>query len=161
MTAYRSMLDDDLDFVVSGWSSSFRLSPFAGLIDMRTYADVMHRQIAEVLARPSTVVTVAYEPGEIVETPAGPRPFAYGFLAQRTDLAAPYVYYVYVKAPYREGRRRLGLELGHAAALFEAAGIDPRSPFRFACRTVIGDQLARKVPLAEWDPLPARFERPQ
>lgn len=155
------MTDDDLDFVVSTWSSSYRLSPYAGLLAMATYADVMHREIATILARPSTAVTVAHEPGESVETPAGPRPFVYGFIAIRTDLPGPYVYYVFVKGAYRRGRRRLGLPEGHATALLRAAGIDPRDPIKFACRTPLGDLAARKTPLAEFDSLPGRFERPE
>lgn len=160
MTAYRAMIDEDRDFVISGWSSSFRTSQYAGLVSMRIYAQVMHAVIEEILDRPDTRVLVAHEPGEFDHQG---RPFLYGFLATRAGRA-PYVYYVYVKAPFRQGRARHGLELGHAAALFTAAGIDPRRPFGYACRTSLSDRLTDrftgKFPLAQWDPLPARYERP-
>jgi hypothetical protein len=163
MTAYRAMLDSDHDFVVSGWSSSFRTSKHAGLIAMATYADTMHLEIDAILKRSSTSVIVAHEPGEVVMTNAGERPFLYGFIATRNDLPMPYVYYVYVKSAFRRARRRHGRKRGHAEDLFAAAGVDRSRRFGFACRTAISDQIQsdHKIPLAEWDPLPARFERPQ
>lgn len=164
MTAYRSMLDADRDFVISTWSGSFRTSRHAGMLAMETYAETMHLEIEAVLNRPSTQVTVAFEPDQNITAADGQQlPFLYGFIATREDLARPYVYYAYVKTAYRRGRERLSLSLGHGEGLLAAAGIDARAPFGFACRTSISDQLqrARKIPLAEWDPLPARFERPQ
>jgi hypothetical protein len=159
MTAYRPMVEADLEFVISGWSSSYRL--YAGLFAMETYADVMHAELATILARPSTAVTIAHEPGEFVETENGPREFAYGFIATRTDLPEPYIYYVFVKGAYRRARRRLGLEVGHATSLLRAAGIDARRPFRYGAETPLGRRLVRHLPFATYDQLPARFERPR
>lgn len=156
--AFRPMITADRDFVRSGWSSSFRTSRYAGLIAMDGYAAVMHAQIDAILARASTAVTVAHEPGEVDHEG---RPFLYGFIATRTDLAAPYVYYVFVKSAYRRGRTRHQLELGHGAALFAAVGIDPRCPFGYACRTSYCDELATKIPQAVWDPLPGRYPNPK
>lgn len=158
MTAYRAMADEDRDFVVSGWSSSFRLSKYAGALTMERYADVMHGEIAAILARRDTRVLVAYEPGETID---GERPFLYGFLVERVGGPLPYVYYVFVKKFYRQGRERHGLDLGHAAGLFAAAGIDPLAPFSYMFRTSWSDQLTTKIPLAEWDPIPGRFEVPR
>lgn len=144
--AFRPMIPADREFVRSGWSSSYRTSYAAGLISMDTWADVMHREINAILDRPSTAVTVAHEPGE---TDHVGRPFLYGFIAalKRPD---PYVLYAYVKAPYR--RQRI------AARLFAAAGVDPKRPFGYACRTGYCDQLAAKIPAASFNPLPARYQ---
>ena len=146
------MIASDRDFVVSGWSSSFRQSFHAGMLSMESYALVMHREIARILDHPSTETLVAEELGQ---TDHLGRPFLYGFLTRRRG--APYVYYCYVKSPYRRGQLRHGLRAGYATPLFAAAGIDPRAPFGYACQTPYVSKLARRIPLAQWDPLPARY----
>jgi len=154
--SFRPMQPSDRDFVISAWSSSYRTSHYAGLLSMRTYADVMHREIKLIIDHPSTLTIVAEEPGEVDEEG---RPFLYGFIARRAAAQRtepPYLYYVYVKTPYRRGRTK-GLEIGYAAQLFRAAGIDPRRPFEYACETSVSLQLARKIPLGEFNSLPARF----
>ena len=163
------MVDADRGFVVSAWSSSFRKSKWAGVISMASYAVVMHGQIEAILRRPSTRVIVAEEPGETVD---GVRPYLYGFVAVRTDLPLPFVYYVYVKQQFRRARTRLDLEQGYATQLLAAAGVDPMRPFSYGFRTATGDVLTmdrwrdgeivvpRKIPRASWDPLPARYEEP-
>lgn len=167
---FRPMLDADREFVVSGWSSSLRTSRWAGMISMVRWADVMHAEIKGILARPSTSVIVAEEPGETIDDV---RAWLYGFIAIRTDLAMPYVYYVYVKHAFRRARR-LGLPDGYARQLFAAAGIDPAAPFSYGCRTSASEAIAAdlrepdgtiipgtgKIPRAEWDPIPARYEHP-
>jgi hypothetical protein len=155
VTAFRAMIPEDRDFVVSTWSASYRMSPHAGLLSMKTYAEVMHREVERIIDHPTTAVIVADEPGE---TDHEGRPFVYGFIARRRDLPhmRPYVYYVYVKTPYRRGRHRK-LPQAMATSLFLAANVDPRRPFTFACFTTYCEQLARKIPLAKWDPMPARF----
>jgi hypothetical protein len=146
----------DRDFIVSTWSSSFRTSVYAGLLSMETYADVQHREVKRVLDHPTTLTLVAAEPDELDERG---RQFLYGFIAlrQHVERVPPYVYYVYVKTAYRRGRAQFGLELGYAAQLFRAARIDPRRPFGYACQTSMSLQLASKIPLGAWDPLPARY----
>jgi hypothetical protein len=160
------MAADDLGFVVSAWSSSFRTSPYAGLLSMVRYADIMHREIGEILARPSTAAIVRYD---AIQRDDRGRQLLYGFLVHRTDLGRPYVYYVYVRAAWADRppiRRQ-----GHAAALFAAAGIDPARAFSYACRTAASDALTQpqwiggipqpaKLPHAKWDQLPARYEEP-
>lgn len=154
MTAFRPMAPDDRQFVVSAWSSSYRTSPYAGLLSMASYADVMHREIGLILDHCSTQTIVAEEPGE---TDHLGRPFLYGFVARHAIAAPdPYVYYVYVKTPYRRGAIK-GLPQGYATRLFAAAGIDPRKRFVYACHTSYCTELARKIPLAELNTLPARF----
>lgn len=156
MTAIiRSMAPSDRQFVISTWSSSYRTSPHAGLLSMATYADVMHREIARIIDHPTTRVLVADEPGE---TDHEGRPFLYGFGAFGPEwLGTPYIYYLYVKTPYRQGRKRLKLPMGYAAQILGAHGVDHRRPFAYACKTLYCDQLASKIPLATFDPLPARY----
>ena len=126
--AFRQMIPDDRQLVVSGWSSSYRKSKQAGLINNRRWAKVMHPEIEEIIDHPSTSVIMACEPGELDHLQ---REFLYGFIATRAG--APYVYYCYVKLPYR-GR-------GIARQLFAAAGIDPAGEFRYACQTPAVDAL--------------------
>lgn len=163
MTAiFRPMVDADRQFVISGWSSSLRTSKWSGLISMSRWAYTMHLEIEAILRRPGTAVIVAEEPGEQIETDSGPRPWLYGFIATREDLSTPvpYVYYCYVKGPFRRARARLNLEQGYATQLFAAAGIDPTKPFLYASRTSSSEALLDRIPRAEWDPLPARYEEP-
>lgn len=155
--AFRPLIVADLDFVVSSWSSSYRTSDYAGMISMESWATVMHSEILTVLNRRDTRVIVAHEPGETDEKG---RPFLYGYIATR-DGGDPYVYYVYVKSPYRRGKEKWGLAVGYGRALFSAAGIDPLRPFEYACPTSYCRQLASKIPLAEPNTLKARFTHEQ
>lgn len=151
----RPAIAEDRAFVVSTWSSSYRLSQHAGLLGMAGYADVMHREVARILDHPSTLTLVAEEPGEVDHEG---RPFLYGFLSvRRPDSEMPYVYYAYVKTAYRRGKARHGLGRGVASLLFAAAGIDPRKPFAYACATKFSETLEREIPRAEFNPLPARY----
>ena len=166
MTAsFRRMIPVDLDFVISGWSSSYRNSKTAGLISMDRWANVMHAEIRHLIDTGRADVTVCYEPGQFVESVRGPRPFHYGFVAMGPRVATrrgslPYVLYVYVKSAYRQGRQRLELERGYASQLLEHVGVDPRAPFVYACSTGVVSDLARKIPLSEYNPLPIRYQEP-
>jgi len=152
--AIRPMTESDRVLVVSGWSSSLRMSIYGGFISMKRWASVMHPEINATIDHPAVSTLVAEEAGE---TDHLGRPFLYGFIAWSSQLiAVPYVFYVYVKKPYRLGRTK-GLVQGHAAQLFAAAGIDPLKPFSYACRTGVVAQLARKIPLAQFAPLPGRY----
>lgn len=155
---FRAMTPADRAFVVSMWSSSFRMSESAGLISMETWASVMHREVERIIDHPAVKTLVAWSPAAGVSwSPADD--FLYGFIAYAHSPYHPYVYYVAVKTPYRRGRSRLGLPAGFAEQLFAAAGIDPRKPFRYACKTPYVSELHAKIPLADYDPLPARFLR--
>lgn len=157
MTLIRPFVPPDRDFVISTWSASYRTSHYAGLLSMARYADVMHTEIARIIDHPSTLTLVAEQPGETDEEG---RPFLYGFVAaaaRHRPESPPYVYYVYVKSPYRRGKERHGMAKGYGQQLLEAVGCKPRAPFRYACQTSISLQLAAKIPLGEWDPLPARY----
>lgn len=130
--SFRPMIAADRQFVLSGWSSSFRTSIYAGLISNARWADVMHREFGAVIDAPTTSVIVACEPGELDHEG---REFLYGFIATR-NRGEPYVYYAYVKKPYRWPRP---FRIGHR--LFDAAGIDPAEPFTYAAGTAIGDKI--------------------
>lgn len=156
------MTADDRQFVISGWSSSFRKSDHAGMISMATWADVMHREIGAVLDRADTIALVAEEVGELDERG---RPFLYGSLVYRRDpvrirlrqaspldprwLVLPYVFYAFTKIRYRER--------GVARRLFAAASINYRAPFAYACRT----EVCGAFPTGRSKPLVARYEEPQ
>lgn len=155
---FRPMADGERDFVVSGWSSSYRMSHFAGPISMTRYASVMHTEIEALISHPMVETIVAERVGE---TDHMGRPFLYGFIATSKGITRdgrPYVHYVYVKNPYRRGKQK-GMAHGYAAMLFEAAGIDARKPFVFGHQTATSIALSRKVPHAEFDPLPMRYLR--
>lgn len=127
--AFRLMIPADRQFVLSGWSSSFRTSIYAGLIRNSRWAEVMHEEIGAFLDTPDMSVIVACEPGELDHEG---REFLYGFIA----YAKRYVYYCYVKKRYRHPRP---YKIGRR--LFEAAGIDPREPFSFAAGTSFSDRI--------------------
>lgn len=134
MTAsYRFAVADDRQFIVSGWSSSFRLSRDC-TTPMPMYARHKHEEIGYYLDAPWTRTLVAH--GHVLQ----------GFLSYRPPTS---VLYVYVAQPFR---RR-----GIARGLFDAAGIDPASRFTYVYRTSWSARLRSKVPYAAHDPLPVRF----
>lgn len=149
----RPMNQDERAFVVSGWSSSYRLSPHAGLLPMHAYAAIMHPVIESILDHRTTRVLVAEAPGEVDDKA---RPFLYGFLVYREPR---YVYYAFVKSEFRRGRERYQLEQGYGRQLMAAAGIDPARSFEYACHTNFATDLrdAGKLPHATFNPMPARF----
>jgi hypothetical protein len=142
VTQYRPATTEDEPFIVSGWSSSYRMSKDCAFIQMDGYADVMHPIVRSVLARPRTRTIVAH--GEVL----------HGFISfeHSTIGNPPLVHYVFVLLPYR---RR-----GIARGLFTAAGIDPRGIFEYSARTRASWELIvlhRKAPGARPNSLRARF----
>lgn len=142
MTTYRPALSADELFVVSGWSSSYRMSRDLAFVQMANYAEVMHPIVRSVLARPGAWTLVCE--GRVLR----------GFICYEPayDDRAPLVNYVYVAQPYR---RR-----GHARGLFAAAGINPDEPFDFACRTKMSWELCvvhGKAQRARFNPMRARY----
>lgn len=130
----RPACPDDRAFVVSGWSSSLRLTRDLPLVQMTTYATHMHAILGEVLERPRVEVIVAE--GSVLQ----------GFMVfERPD----HVLYCYVAQPFRRN--------GIARQLFAAAGIDPASRFDYACRTKASWVCRHKIPLAIYNPYRARF----
>lgn len=144
--AFRPAEPQDQRFIVDSWVSSFRTSYSAGLIQIRDFHAVMWPQIERALARPDVRTIVAHETQETDHVAD-----LYGFITADTSLSVPLVYYVFVKAPARRARI--------AARLFAAIGVDPAKPFAYACKTAIVSQLARKIPMAKWQPLLARYPK--
>ncbi len=141
--AFRAATPEDLRFVVSAWSSSFKASHFAGMLYTDDWAAVMHPTIERLIARAGTRTIVAFDrarPG-----------FIFGFIAGDTSGPEAVVHYVYVKEPYR-------LE-GIARRLLAELGISPDQRFTYTYRTGIVRRLidAGKVPRADWNPLIARY----
>lgn len=143
MTTYREAEPADEMFIVSGWSSSQRMTRDLPLVQMKDYAALWHPVVRAVLARPRARTIVARGAAEPM-----------GFICfEHSDLGnPPMVIYVYVAQPYRRH--------GIARALFEQAGIDPSGRFEYACRTKMSWELMeklRKTPLAGYNPYRARF----
>jgi hypothetical protein len=134
MTTYRDFTEQDRAFVVSGWSSSQRMTRDIPLVPMSHWAAIWHPVVAAAMARPRARTIIA----QGVEALRGFVTFEPG-----------YVLYLYVAAPYRRN--------GIARGLLEAAEIDPLSPFEFACRTKTSWELRGKIPAARYNPYRARF----
>jgi GNAT superfamily N-acetyltransferase len=139
MTAYREALPADLPFAIGTWSSNYKNSHYAGIVQTEDWPDVMHAAIGKILARPTTRTIVAFEP------PA----FLYGFIAGELADTMPVVHWIYVKSPYRKA--------GIARGLFAALGVDPAREFLYTCRTIACVRLADKIPLARFTPGAARY----
>lgn len=130
------------NFVLGGWSASFKHSREAGLIVASDWDDVMHVQLAKICARPECRVLVAH--GQVADS-------FLGFIAGEPSEAV--VYYCFVKEAYR---RR-----GIARALFEALGVDPAKPFLYPAltRALADPALRNKIPLARRDPAVGRYPK--
>jgi hypothetical protein len=141
-TSMRRARPADEPFIISGWSSSYRMSRDCAFIQMDGYADVMHPIVRSVLARPRTQTIVSE--GDVLR----------GFISFEHSAIGnpPLVHYVFVALPYR---RR-----GIARGLFDAAGIDPSQPFEQSCRTRASweiQTLARKALGGRPNSIRARF----
>jgi GNAT superfamily N-acetyltransferase len=144
---YRPARDSDRQFIISGGSSSLRMTRDLPLITMEDYAGIMHGQFAKALVRDGVQTIVAE--GSVL---AGFITFERGahVIDERGVLeVVDYVYYVYVAKPFRRN--------GVARELFEAAGIDPMSRFHYAARTKWSWELRNRVPNARYSSLYARY----
>ncbi len=143
MIAFRPITPDDLAFVVSSWSSSYKSAHAAGMIFTDDWGEVMHRQIKRIVSWGDTTTIVGYESDDPT--------FLYGFISGDTVERVPVVWYVFVKAPYRRS--------GTARGLFDALGVAPDKPFNFACRTAVVSRLVDKIPYGRCNPIIARFAK--
>ena len=142
---YRPTQPEDRMFIVSGWSSSYRMSRDC-TTPMAIYAKQKHEEIDCHLKRERVQTLVAEGSvlaGFISFEPRARIVDEYGL------VTADFVYYVYVAQPFR---RR-----GVARGLFGAAGIDPSTRFHYACRTLGSWELRDKIPLAHHSPYYARY----
>jgi hypothetical protein len=157
---HRPMQPGDRRFVVASWTSSYRRSPHAGLIDDDDWWAVMSAQVEKVLARPGVRVVVAADPTETDGVAD-----LFGYLVWEPPAPTrrePLVFYCYVKQGYRwdpDSKHNPRI----ASGLFKAAGIDPRAPFLFVCNTQAVTYLseAGKLPRATWRPLLGRNFKPR
>ncbi len=140
---HRPATADDLRFVVSAWSSSYKHAHQAGMLYTDDYADIMHKQIERILARPDARTIVAYEHKDPT--------FLYGWIAGDTSEHVPCVFYIYTKEPYRRA--------GHARRLFEALGVSPSERFIYGVKTAIVSTLARSIPSARFNPSILRYPK--
>ncbi len=127
----------DERFVVSGWSASQRMARQIPLVPMSMWrSNFWHPVVKAVLSRETATTLVAV---------GSERDVRKGFICYEPG----YVLYCYVAQPYRRQ--------GNARLLFEAAGINPASRFRYACDTHWVATLRDKIPFAVQDTLTARF----
>jgi GNAT superfamily N-acetyltransferase len=143
MISHRPATPDDVRFVVSAWSSSYKQAHTAGMIHTDDWATVMHRQVERALARPGSRTLVAFEHKDTSHI--------YGFICGDTSDDVPAIFYVYVKEPYRRS--------GIARDLFKALGVQPHERFIYACKTAIVPTLARSIPAARFNPAILRYPK--
>lgn len=178
---YRTATAEDLRFVVDSWISSYASAHTAGMLSIDpliipcecgnpidySFGAVMEPTIKNILQRPGLLVWVAYDPRQevpneiygyiVVETGANvPRYEQRGRdeVIKHIDTSPdPFVHYVYVKSSCRH--------FGIASGLFKVAGIDPKSPFKYSCKTPSSTRIqsAGKIPRASWYPLSIRFSK--
>lgn len=148
---FRPMVSEERTFVVDAWVRSYQFAHAAGMIAMERWFSIMIPEVERVLARPDARTVVAFETD--VDVDERYRAELYGFITVDTEPATPVVFYVYVKEPYRKS--------GIARRLFAAAGVDPARPFVYTCTTGVVSAIyhSRKIPLARWSPLVARFAK--
>ena len=149
MISFRPATPADRDFIVTNWESSYQDSNTAGMIPMVLWADMMTEVIGHYLDRAGTKTIVAFNP----DAEPGIADL-HGFISGEPDDRSPIVYYVYVE----QSMRRFGI----ARRLFAQLGVDPDRPFHYLCSTPIlapSRELARKIPLAKWKPIRARYSR--
>jgi hypothetical protein len=178
---YRQAVASDVQFIIRTWIDSFKGSHGAGILSIHELAvpcscgkpirydfgAVMEVTLANLLQRPGLTTWVAHNPRE------RPPHDLYGYLVSETEpnvptyvrgadgesvlkvetSPEPLVHFVFVKRIYRE--------MGIARALFHRAGIDPRAPYLYTCKTPNVSKLEKAgvMPNARWFPLSARFTR--
>lgn len=152
MISYRPATDDDLHFIVSSWTQSYRDANTAGFIQIEDWYEIMDAQVAKALKRPDVRSIVACSSVDSTQI--------HGFITADTEESPPLVYYVYVKKAYRRGGRgRMWPGNGVARGLFAAMGINPAMPFFYVCETAAVVKLKRKIPIAKHMPNYGRFPK--
>lgn len=146
--AFRPASLADRHFIVDAWVRSFQFAHTAGMISVEDWFPVMIPQVERILDRTDTLTIVAYEPEEESRLAD-----VQGFVSVDRSGTVPVVFYAFVKEPYRKA--------GYARGLFGAVDIDPTKPFIYTCTTGVVSRIYhdRKIPLAKWDPLVARFPK--
>jgi GNAT superfamily N-acetyltransferase len=140
----RKARPEDHDFVIGSWMSSYRRSPYAGLVSMQTWRAVMGPEIAAILGRPQIQAIVLDDVEEPTRTVN-----LIGHIVWQPG-ARPLVFFVYVKHGHRGH--------GFGRVLMRAAGVEPTAAFDFVCLTHVINNIAEagKLPRATWRPLLGR-----
>lgn len=142
MIQHRPLIPADRPFVIATWSSSYKSSPYAGILFTDDYATVMHATINRVLDRPETTTLLACDRDD--------RDFLYGYIVG--ELAdTPIIHYAYVKTPYRRS--------GIARGLLAAIGVNALGRFVYTSKTEIVKDLASKMPRARFDANGIRYSK--
>jgi len=137
-------------FVLDGWLKSYKNAHAAGLIDAFDWYSTMIPQLDKICGRPGVRTLVAFNKERPPDDVAG----LFGFICGEPDSNPPFVYYVFVKEPYRR--------MGIARGMFEALGVNPSARFDYAAKTGVLSypaNLSLKIPLARWNPQGARYDR--
>ena len=138
VVAYRNAIEADRTFVISAWIDSFKFSHTAGQVPFDRWYDTMWPVVECLLNCDGVDTIVAHTPDE--DGTAN----LHGFITAAACNQLPLVHYVYVKQAYRRW--------GIARGLFRAVGVDPLKPFVYTFKTATVAKLARKIPLARWEP---------
>jgi GNAT superfamily N-acetyltransferase len=129
---------EELPLVFDAWASSFKKSPYAGVIPNHCYDEIARVAISEILDRGAKVV-VAVQP-----LPDGTRRVM-GYSV--SEPAKKILHWLYVKKDFR------GMKIGRAI-LRET--VDPGEPgWRYTFRTKASARFLG--PGFQWDPVPARI----
>lgn len=178
---YRPAEASDVQFIIRTWVDSYKSAHGAGILPIPEFAvpcecgkpirydfaAVMEPVLANLLQRPGLTTWVAHNPREraphdlygylVSETGAnvptwGPGPDG-RFTMRVTFTDEPLIHFIFVKQVYRG--------LGLARALLKVAGIDPREPFIYTCRTPNVSKLEKAglIPNSRWFPLSSRFPK--
>lgn len=150
----REAAPDELGFVLRNWANTYRVAHAAGLVPMHLWYQTMMPALAWVCERPDVHILVAAD-SDVRDGLAD----LFGFLVYEDNAVCPsapneplpLIHYAYIKSPARRG--------GLAKRLLKAAGINPREPFYYTCKTGDSQRLSRKIPGGKWKPLIARFEK--
>jgi hypothetical protein len=140
---YRPGVLEDRKFIIPMWSSSYKKSHSAGIIQAEDWPTIMHPQIEKALDRVDARTVVAFDKDD--------PDFVYGFIAGDTSDVTPVLFYVYVKEAYRRS--------GIARGLFAAFGVDPSKRFVYVCKTGIVATLSSKIPYARFNNNEVRYPK--
>jgi len=138
----------DRPFVISGWSSSYRMTRDS-TIPMPMWSEGAYHPVVDWYMSKKRSITLVSR-GSTTETRRG-------FICyEPAHRGTAMVHYLYVAEPYR----------GHgvARALLAAAGVDPSEPFDYSHRTKASWELievAKKAPRAKYNPIAARYAEEQ
>ena len=126
-------------FVLETWLTSFRKSPWAGVVPNDLYKPVYLNAIKQLLDRGAMVLCAV--------NPDKPDHILGWICFERTSDSVPVVHYVFVKPLYRKR--------GVAKSLFASAGIDPTARFFYTFKT----PAARYFPGGRFEPAIARRQK--